>query len=184
MIPATRKEEKDDTALPICTRESINYTSKCISCKEEGRKRIYWGESSRSSNQRGVEHFKEIGVQTHPMVLHFLEEHTGERQDFLMRVTKYHKKAVERQILKSIRILGGNKNPQESLNLKSEWAAARLPTISVRKGAYQPGNKKEDKRIRYVEGKDDSSNQETDEQQRQPRTPPAMIGNLDHWSLY
>ena len=112
--PPARKGEKDDTALPICTRESINYTLECISCKEEGRKRIYWGESSRSGNQRGVEHFKEIvsGVQTHPMVLHFMEEHAGERQDFLMRITRYHKKAVERQILESIRILRGSKNLQ------------------------------------------------------------------------
>ena len=63
--------------------------------------------------------------------------------------TKYYKNAVERQILESIRILEGNNNPQESLNLKSEWAAARHPTISVRRGAFQPGNKRDDKRICY-----------------------------------
>ena len=77
-----------------------------------------------------------------------------------MRITRYHKKAAERQILESIRILEGNKNPQESLNLKSEWAAARLPTILVKKGNYQPGNRREEKRVRYVDGNDCSSNQE------------------------
>ena len=97
------------------------------------------------------------------MVLHFIEEHSGERQDFLMRITRYHKKAAERQILESIRILEGNRNPQESLNLKSEWAAARLPTISVKKNNYQPGNRREDKRVRYVEMNECTGNQEREE---------------------
>merc|ERR1712240_356733 len=164
--PRKRKEgEKDDTALPICTRESINYVLECISCKEKGIRRVYWGESSRSGNERGVEHYKEIisGVQTHLMVLHFIEEHSGERQDFLMRITRYHKKAAERQILESIRILEGNKNLQESLNLKSEWAAARLPTISIKKNSYQPGSKRDDKRVRYVEVNGCTGNQEREE---------------------
>ena len=85
------------------------------------------------------------------------------RQDFLMRVTRYHKKAAERQILESIRIMEGNKNPQESLNLKSEWAAARLPTISIKKNSYQPGSKKDEKRVRYVEEKESTSCQEMKE---------------------
>ena len=42
--PPTRKGkegEKDSTALPICTRESVNYVLECISCKEKGIKRMY-----------------------------------------------------------------------------------------------------------------------------------------------
>ena len=50
---------KKETALPICTRENINYVIECITCKEEGKKIIYFGKSSRSGHERGIEHFRE-----------------------------------------------------------------------------------------------------------------------------
>ena len=70
-----------------------------------------------------------------------------------MRVTNYHKKALERQVLESIRIEEGNINQEESLNLKSEWAASKLPGVLIRtpKGVGRP-ERKEEKRIRYEEG--------------------------------
>ena len=151
----TRGKKEDKIALSCCTKESINYTIECITCRLEGRKRIYWGESSRSGYQRGQEHHREIigGVQTHPLVLHFAEEHDGTRQEYLMRVTNYHKKALERQVLESIRIEEGNLNQEESLNLKSEWAASKLPGVLIRtpKGVGRL-ERKEEKRIRYEEG--------------------------------
>merc|ERR1712105_61528 len=54
-------------ALPICTKEGVVYTIECTTCRKEGRKRIYWGESSRSGYQRGCEHEKEIsdGIAMH-----------------------------------------------------------------------------------------------------------------------
>ena len=52
--PKIRKEDK--IALSCCTKESINYTVECITCQLEGRRRIYWGESSRSGYQRGQDH--------------------------------------------------------------------------------------------------------------------------------
>ena len=64
------------------------------------------------------------GVQTHPLVLHFVEEHEGIRQEYLMRVTNFHKKALERQVLESLRIEEGSLVQEESLNLKSEWASS------------------------------------------------------------
>ena len=123
----------------------------------EGKRRIYWGESSRSGHQRGQEHHREIigGVQTHPLVLHFAEEHSGTRQDYLMRVTNFHKKALERQVLESIRIEEGSLHQEQSLNLKSEWASSKLPGMQIRtpKGVRRP-EKKEEKRIRYEEDKE------------------------------
>ena len=124
--PKIRKQDK--VALPCCTKESINYTLECIPCRLQGKRRIYWGESSRSGHQRGQEHHREIvgGVQTHPLVLHFVEEHEGIRQEYLMRITNFHKKALERQVLESIRIEEGNLIQEESHNLKSEWASSKI----------------------------------------------------------
>ena len=72
------------------------------------------------------------------MVIHFMEEHAGERQDILMRITRYHKKAVERQILESIRILGGNKNPQKvSISSLSRRRQGFLPYLSGKEPTSQ-----------------------------------------------
>ena len=98
-------KKKDRVALNCCTKESISYTVECIPCRLQGRRRIYWGESSRSGHQRQQEHHREVigRVYTHPLVLHFVEEHSGERQEYPMRMTNYHKKALERQVLESLR---------------------------------------------------------------------------------
>ena len=147
-LPLGQLPQGRTKTLPICTRESVNYTLECISCKEQGKRRIYWGETSRSGSQRGAEHYREVvnGVQTHPLVLHYIEEHEGQRQPFLMRITDYHQKAQERQIVESLRIEEGGKALEESLNLKSEWAASKLPSISVRKATRAVG-RKEEKRV-------------------------------------
>ena len=97
-ISKSKPKKEDRVAPSCCTKESINYTIECIPCRLEGKRRMYWGESSRSGHQKGQEHHREImgGVQTHPLVLHFVEEHSGEKQKYLMRITKYNKKALER----------------------------------------------------------------------------------------
>ena len=77
-----------------------------------------------------------------------MEEHERQRQPFLIRITDYHQKALERQIVESLRIEEGGKAPEESLNLKSEWAASKLPSISVRKATRAVG-RKEEKRVKY-----------------------------------
>merc|ERR1712240_416626 len=159
LVEKTKIRKQDKVALPCCTKESINYTLECIPCRLRGKRRIYWGESSISGHQRGQEHHREIvgGVQTHPLVLHFVEEHEGIRQEYLMRITNFHKKALERQVLESLRIEEGNLNQEESLNLKSEWASSKLPEMQVRspKGIRKP-ERKEEKRVRYEKEEEDA----------------------------
>ena len=55
---------------------------------EEIRVFKYTGTTSRSLYQRGKEHWREIskGKKTHPLVIHFLEEHNGATQEVLFRV--------------------------------------------------------------------------------------------------
>ena len=50
---------KEDTkALGSCTKEGANYENDCITCRTQGKIRRYYGETSRSTYQRGKEHLK------------------------------------------------------------------------------------------------------------------------------
>ena len=91
------------------------------------------GDTSRSRYQRGLEHFKEIeeGIATHPMVIHFWEDHSGRRQDCLMRILSGHLTPLDRQTTESVNILEEGKTPDRSLNLKTEWGGAKIPGILV-----------------------------------------------------
>ena len=73
-------DKEDMVALPGYTKDRIDYVSQCQTCRKKRSQRIYLGESSRSGNQRVQEHCKDIqdGIITHPMVVHFIEEHGGE----------------------------------------------------------------------------------------------------------
>lgn len=63
-----------------------------MECRGQGVKRWYYGESSRTAYQRGNEHSREIreGVATHPLVMHFREEHSGQEQEVLMKILSNH----------------------------------------------------------------------------------------------
>ena len=105
----------------------------CQTCRKEGKRRQYIGESSRSGYQRGKEHGKEVseGVLTHPMTLHFLEEHNGVQQEVILRILNKFHTALARQVAESVMIEEVAGKPEECLNLKSEWAGSKLPGISV-----------------------------------------------------
>ena len=82
---------------------------------------MYYRETGRSPYQRGKEHMREIeGVLSHPLVLHFWEDHDGRRQEVLMRTISAHLTAIDRQAGESVNILEAAKRQGESLNLKSE----------------------------------------------------------------
>ena len=64
---------EDKIALPSCTTEGVNYVLECMACRNQERKRTYFGDTGRSPYQRGKEHVREIdeGVLSHPLVLPF-----------------------------------------------------------------------------------------------------------------
>ena len=100
----------------------MNYILECITCRKEGVRRAYLGETSRSSYQRGREHIKKIlkGMATHPMIIHSLEEHGGEAQPVLMRTLSSHLTTMDRQVQESLNILQEARKQGQCLNLKSE----------------------------------------------------------------
>ena len=72
-----------------------------------------------------------------------------------MCIINYHKRALERQVLESLRIEEGSLIQEESLNLKSEGASSKLPGMQVQlpKGIRKP-ERKEEKRVRYEKEKE------------------------------
>ena len=131
--PVLKRKPEDKVSIPSCTTEGVNYTLECWTCRKEGTKRIYYGETSRSPYQRGIEHFREVreGFISHPMTVHFWEEHAGVKQEVLMRVLSRHLTALDRQVQESVNILESGKVPEESLNSKNEWGGAKIPSILV-----------------------------------------------------
>ena len=161
------RTREDRKLLPGCTSEGCNYVIECLTCRREGRRRRYYGETSRSPHQRGNEHQRDIaqGVATHPLVAHFVEEHNGITQEILMRVISRHMTPLDRQVSESMNILRAAKCPEECLNLKSEWGGSKLPDLQIfnpkgisRKGSIGPqeigtqGEKRIFKRDEEIEG--------------------------------
>ena len=85
------------------------------------------------------------------MVIHFLEDHQGEEQETVFRLLSKHRTALDRQVMESIRIEEVAANPQEALNLWSEWGGSKLPGLHVLrpKGTSGTQNQGEGKRIRF-----------------------------------
>ena len=73
----------------------------------------------------------EEGIAAHLMVIHFWEDHSGQRQDCLMRILSGHLTLLDRQTTESVNILEAGKTPSRSLNLKTEWGGAKIPGILV-----------------------------------------------------
>ena len=88
------------------------------------------GETSRSPFQRGNEHMKEIsdGLASHPLTIHFREEHGGRQQEVLLRILSRHISPLDRQVVESLNIIKASKISEECLNLKSEWGGQNCQT--------------------------------------------------------
>ena len=63
----------------------------------------------------------EEGVATHPLVIHFMEEHEGRRQEIMLRILSGHLTSLDHQMTESANIMESGKNPGEALNQKTEW---------------------------------------------------------------
>ena len=84
-------------------------------------------------------------------MIHFLEEHQGEEQETVFRLLSKHRMALDHQVTESVRIEETATNPQEALNLRSEWGGSKLPGLHVLrpKGTSGSQNQGEGKRVRF-----------------------------------
>ena len=98
---------------------------------------IYIGETSRSSYERGGEHYKDLEHKRHKshMLKHAVNHHPGMNPDhikFEMKILSSHKTAFERQIREAVLIekFAGPK----LMNSKLEYNRCSIPRITIKMG--------------------------------------------------
>ena len=130
--------------IPDCTRASLVYESICVKCNptatakgelrdvKEGGPSLYVGESSRSIQERALEHWDAArrGDSDSHMRKHQDLEHPNEQPEFLFKVVSTHRTALNRQVREAVRIRrrGG---AGMILNSKSEFNRCHIPRLVV-----------------------------------------------------
>ena len=132
--------------LPPCTRRSVVYENSCVECNqgadgEEGGAghqgvpqipSVYVGESSRSLQERAVEHWRaaKSSKQTSHMRVHQEQHHGGREPRFMIKPVSFHKTALSRQVSEAVRIRrrGGE---GAILNSKAEFSRCYIPRLQV-----------------------------------------------------
>ena len=131
-----------------CTRKSLVYENICSKChKGAGGKdevvggenpdipSIYVGETSRSIQERSLEHWaaargsRKAREGSH-MAKHVEQAHKGEEPQFMMRVVHFHRTALSRQTAEAVRIRrrGGE---GAILNGKAEFNRCLIPRLQL-----------------------------------------------------
>ena len=140
--------EQGGDKLPNCSKKNLMYENVCITCNpgaggEEEMEQlkddiptVYVGETSRSVHERGKEHYEgaKKGNENNHMVRHMRMEHKGEgggAPNFKLRVVKYYKTALARQVAEAVRIRrrGGE---GAILNSRGEFNRSYIPRLVVR----------------------------------------------------
>ena len=148
--------------LPNCRKASLVYENVCKRCNPgaDSKKELvdvksdiptlYVGETSRSVFERSKEHWKAWRSQKEDshMLRHQVAEHGGEGDpQFTMRVVKYYKTALSRQVGEAVRIRrrGG---AGCILNSKSEYNRCMIPRLIVEEQDEEQIEKKEQEELR------------------------------------
>ena len=163
--PCETKSWTEQDAKKDCTKRSLVYETWCQTCyekekedieekveeEEERKKQIekirkhkYVGETARSAFERGWEHqegLRKLEEDSH-LLKHVAQYHQGVPMTeirFGMKVRRYARTALERQVLESVLIQEERKS-HHLMNSKSEYNRCSLPRLTTR-----IGNKEYDK---------------------------------------
>ena len=121
------------------------YESICVACNpsapnkgelkstKEGAPSLYVGETSRSVQERAMEHFGAARRQEEDshMYKHQRLEHNGEQQNFHFKVVSQHRTALGRQVREAIRIRRRGGAEGGVLNSKAEYNRSHIPRLMV-----------------------------------------------------
>ncbi len=108
-----------------CDMKGVNYEIQC----ECGGK--YIGQSSRSSYERGREHFNQLRNEKGVLWKHQSEEHGGDSRKFTMKTTEqFGDDSMLRQISEAVRV----HHERPTMNSKDEWNYVVIPRASVMSG--------------------------------------------------
>ena len=109
---------------------------------------IYVGETSRSLQERTVEHWSDYrtGSNKSHMLKHQAMEHGGAPPQFVMRVVSTHKTALSRQIAEAVRIRrrGG---AGAILNSRAEYNRCHIPRLQMEEEEQEGSKEQEDQKL-------------------------------------
>ena len=140
--PLCKNKSADEKIEILCNTNNIGYRWTCQNCKNDDKKRVYEGESSRSARLRGKEHLQGYKNKNESNMLykHKILEHTEEENiEFKMEITGLFKDALTRQANEAVRIKNCAKS--EILNSKSQFNHPPITRIVVdRKNKHNKAN--------------------------------------------
>ena len=114
--------------------------------KEKGRESVYYGESSRTGFERGLEHVADIRSKDKESHIrrHLEEEHGGlensENSHFSMKILRRHQSSFCRQIHEAV-VISRNQH-KNILNSKNEYNRCILPRLGVMMGEREERDEK------------------------------------------
>ena len=116
-----------------CKKEGTIYSITCLVCEAKGRRRIYWGETGRSTYEREREHWElwEKKSENSCLNKHDVLEHGGTlmKNQFRIKVEEKSRTVLARQVGEGVRI--EEESPECILNSKSEFGHNRVPQIQI-----------------------------------------------------
>ena len=149
--------EQGAEMLPNCTKSSLLYENICGICNPKAGEdkelvevnqdipTLYVGETSRSIYERSKEHWGAWRGKSDKSHIwkHQVDVHGGAPPKFYMRVVRFYKTALSRQIGEAVRIRrrGGGGS---ILNSKAEFDRCKIPRLVVEEQEEEPANAKEE----------------------------------------
>ena len=125
---------------PNCRKNNVTYMAQCRNCESGGKKRIYYGETSRNIYLRSKEHYSDVNSKTTKswMYKHIKKEHNGnmDQVKFKWKIVGSFKKPLTRQLTEAVKIR--NNNGVQNLNTKHEFNAQRVNKIVIENSNPKP----------------------------------------------
>ena len=127
------------TKTSDCRSNNIVYGAQCIECEEEGKTRVYIGETSRNLYMRSCEHYSAFKskAETSFMLRHIRKEHenNAENVKFKWKVLKKFQRPLQRQLYESQKISSKSRNM--ILNSKLEFNSVNTKKLFMQKQHFQ-----------------------------------------------
>ena len=140
----TCMQEGED--IPPCTQRSLVYENICLKCnptamkkgelKDQNGQSVYVGETSRSIHERAREHwdsFKSKDPKSHILKHHLIHNRADGEPEFLMKIVKFHRTALSRQVAEAVRI----KRRGQVLNSRTEYNRCSIQRLTLEQNSQE-----------------------------------------------
>ena len=131
-------EAEKEGKIVNCKKINVCYKVKCKTCGEQGKSKIYFGETSRNIHCRSKEHYRNCEYEDRSkswMKKHLEDEHAEEPCNFAWSVVNSFRKPMLRQITEAINIKNTSKS--SLMNLKQEYFTNDVNGIVLNKKEHR-----------------------------------------------